>query len=77
MRAIVNCSVCGNPNKCYALVEFGPPRPAVIVAVTSFFICTECLVRLVDPIKTEKTKIHDLNESPIKFINSDKLKKIP
>lgn len=60
MIPAINCNICGEEKNCYALPEFDPRGPIMRPGRRMFLICTDCLKKLIEPIRTEKTVIPDL-----------------
>jgi hypothetical protein len=58
------CNVCGGDKRGYMLTEF-PGGPGLMMgAGPCFVICTDCLRKLIDGIKTDKTVFDDPETIP-------------
>jgi hypothetical protein len=60
------CNVCGDESRCYTLIEADMRHMQMRPIGMMFKICTKCLGKLVDAIKTEKTVLDD-PEDPVNF----------
>ena len=59
------CNVCGNDTRCFSLTENVGARPMFRGIGMLFNICPDCLGKLIEGIKTEKTEIEDPQYFPI------------
>ena len=59
------CNVCGEDKRCLTLSELSRPSPISAGLGVSFNICLDCLAKLINPIKTEKTVIDDPKDYPL------------
>jgi hypothetical protein len=59
------CNVCAEDKRCLTLSELTRPTPISAGLGISFNICMDCLAKLIEPIKIEKTVIDDPKEYPL------------
>jgi hypothetical protein len=57
------CNVCGEDRRCFTLTE--STQPMMFRAGMLFAICTGCLGKLIDTIKTDKTVVDDPELFPL------------